>query len=124
MPPRSVEALGYVVGSRALGTALWSAVDGAENVTVHCPATVASAEVGESQVVVTLDDGAVLRSRLLVVADGARSGLRTALGIAARVRPYEQVAIVGSVARGRAGRRRAGVRALHARRSAGPAAHR
>jgi 2-octaprenyl-6-methoxyphenol hydroxylase len=38
-----------------------------------------------------------IRTRLLVVADGARSALRTSLGIAARARPYGQVAIVGNV---------------------------
>jgi 2-octaprenyl-6-methoxyphenol hydroxylase len=38
-----------------------------------------------------------IRTRLLVVADGARSTLRASLGIAARMRPYEQVAIVGNV---------------------------
>lgn len=95
-----VDALGHVVGSRQLGTALWSAVDAAGNVLIHCPATVADATAGETEVVVTLDDGprTVLRSRLLVVADGARSRLRTALGIEARIRPYDQVAIVGNVA--------------------------
>ena len=40
----------------------------------------------------------VIRTKLLVVADGAGSPLRESLGIAARTRPYEQTAIVGSVA--------------------------
>ncbi|MDH5255753.1 MAG: 2-octaprenyl-6-methoxyphenyl hydroxylase [Gammaproteobacteria bacterium] len=95
------EPLGYVLENRLLGAALWRAMGSSPNVTVRSPATVAGVAGTDGALAVTVQEGGastVLRTRLLVVADGARSPLRTALGIGARIRPYEQVAIVGNVA--------------------------
>jgi 2-octaprenyl-6-methoxyphenol hydroxylase len=50
------------------------------------------------QVAAELNDGAVLRTRLLVAADGARSTIRTAAGIATHGWNYGQSAIVINVA--------------------------
>ncbi|MEO7385502.1 MAG: 2-octaprenyl-6-methoxyphenyl hydroxylase [Gammaproteobacteria bacterium] len=96
------EPLGYVVENRVLGAALWRALDESPNVTVRSPATVtaATADPAIDGLAVTLREGGTSRellTRLLVVADGARSPLRASLGIEARIRPYEQVAIVGNV---------------------------
>ena len=95
-----VPALGYVLPNRQLGAALWDALGRQPNVTVHAPASVTSVEdVGDGwRVHMTGPAGGMTsHTRLLVVADGARSPLRDALGIAARTRPYGQVAIVGNV---------------------------
>jgi 2-octaprenyl-6-methoxyphenol hydroxylase len=95
------EPLGYVIENRLLGRALWSALGTAANVTVRAPGSVAGVEDGPDTLQVRImQAGAamVLRTRLLVVADGSRSVLRDALGIAARTRPYGQTAIVGNVA--------------------------
>lgn len=95
------EPLGYVLENRLLGAALWRAMRDSPNVTVRSPATVAGVARADDALEVTVQEGGagtVLRTRLLVVADGARSALRASLGIAARIRPYEQVAIVGNVA--------------------------
>ncbi len=95
------EALGYVLENRLLGAALWRALDDRPNVTVRSPATVTGVEDSVAALEVRVERGGAsttLRTRLLVVADGARSPLRELLGITARTRPYEQTAIVGNVA--------------------------
>jgi 2-octaprenyl-6-methoxyphenol hydroxylase len=93
------EPLGYVLENRLLGAALWKKLGKAANVTVHSPATVTGVERASGCLAVRIGtDGACLRTRLLVVADGARSALRASLGIGASTRPYGQVAIVGNVA--------------------------
>ncbi|TFG87904.1 MAG: 2-octaprenyl-6-methoxyphenyl hydroxylase [Chromatiales bacterium] len=100
------EALGYVVENRLLGAELWRLLAGGPNITVHSPATVTAVSDSADALQVQVDQaGAIstIRTRLLVVADGARSTLRGALGIAARTRPYEQVAIVGNVSVGKPG---------------------
>lgn len=97
------EPLGYVLENRLLGAALWRAMEASPNVALRSPASVTAVARRDDAMAVTLEAGGastVLRTRLVVVADGARSSLRAALGITARIRPYEQVAIVGNVAVG------------------------
>lgn len=94
------EPLGYVVENRLLGAELWRVLAGSPNITVHSPATVtAVTDPAEALQVQVEKVGAIstIRTRLLVVADGARSTLRGSLGVAARIRPYAQAAIVGNV---------------------------
>lgn len=95
------EPLGYVLENRLLGAALWRAMGARPGLEIRAPASVSAVATGEDAVTATLRSGAGaadVRTRLLVVADGARSPLRAGLGIAARVRPYGQVAITGNVA--------------------------
>jgi len=97
---QGVGDLGYVVESRALGAVIWQALDEQENLRVYSPARLSDVEIREQQVRGTLDTGSdagQLTARLLVVADGARSTLRQALGIDATTRPYYQTAVVGNV---------------------------
>jgi len=97
---QGVDALGYVVDNRRLGAALWQALQAQGQAAIASPARVlgATAEAGGLRVMIASDTGtADVRTRLLVVADGARSALRGALGIAARTRPYGQTAIVGNL---------------------------
>jgi 2-octaprenyl-6-methoxyphenol hydroxylase len=103
-----VPALGHVIGNARIGAVLWNALASSPRVALHVPATVQGIEpAGEHlRITISRDGGTLpLLARLLVVADGARSRLRTALGIDARVRPYGQTAIIGTVglARGQVG---------------------
>lgn len=97
-----VPALGHVVENRVLGEVLWQRLRAAgPSLAVKVPATVAGVEGATEGFHVRLDTAegpAALHARLLVVADGSRSRLREALGIAAHVRPYGQTAIIGNVA--------------------------
>jgi len=95
-----VPALGYVVPARELGRVLLAGVAAAGNVDFLCPARVAAVQPGPDRVRVELRGGepaAGLDCRLLVVADGTRSGLREALGLDAEVKDYGQTAIVANV---------------------------
>jgi 2-octaprenyl-6-methoxyphenol hydroxylase len=103
-----VPALGYVIGNARIGAALWGALNAARGVALHVPGEVQGVTpAGEYLRVLVRREGGVVAvpARLLVVADGARSRLRAGLGIEARVRPYGQTAIIGTVglARGRVG---------------------
>jgi ubiquinone biosynthesis UbiH/UbiF/VisC/COQ6 family hydroxylase len=93
-----VPALATIVESRALQRALRQRLASQSNVTLHCPARgVALAAAGEGWQL-TLDDGLVLAPGLLVGADGTRSWVREAAGIATRVTEYGQRGVVANFA--------------------------
>jgi 2-octaprenyl-6-methoxyphenol hydroxylase len=92
-----VPALGYTVENRVLGAAFWEALAEAPRFRCLAPAEVVDCAVATDSVTVRVDvDGEVrtLAARLLVAADGARSKLREALGIGARIDDYEQQAVI------------------------------
>ncbi len=90
--------LGYIAESRALQSALLSAFLEAGG---HIEAASMTAlAIGEDDVAVSTPQG-VLRSRLVIGADGAQSAVRAAAGLAVDLRAYGQTAIVASVATAR-----------------------
>lgn len=103
---QGLPALGYVLENRRLGEVLWSRLAAADNVDLLVPARIDNARPADDHIAAQLNtDGntAEITARLLVVADGARSQLRAALGIAADTRPYGQTAIIGTTEITRAG---------------------
>jgi 2-octaprenyl-6-methoxyphenol hydroxylase len=102
---QGLKAMGYVVPNRALGAALWSALSGSSNVRLYCPAQVEKIESSESavQIEVAHDGGAAtdttstIRASLVVAADGIHSAVRTAFGVAADTRDYQQTAVITTV---------------------------
>lgn len=93
-------AMGHVVVARQLGKALLAGVRAAKNIDFLCPARVDDVDVSAETAELKLDaDGAPasLTCRLLVVADGARSGLRERLGYVVGEKDYGQTAIVANV---------------------------
>lgn len=97
---QGVEALGYVVINRVLGEVLQVALEKQETVDLICPARITAVKSGEQKSVVRVDQEGSTRKlscRLVVAADGARSGVREMLGISAQHRDYGQHAIVGNV---------------------------
>tara|TARA_R110002110_G_scaffold205066_7_gene416931 strand:- start:54090 stop:55382 length:1293 start_codon:yes stop_codon:yes gene_type:complete len=97
-------ALGYVVENAWMGSALLQALYRQGRVEVCSPARVLAAQPrGEGvrlQLEGTETSGAAseIDAQLLVVADGAGSGLREHLGVAVREKPYRQHALVANVA--------------------------
>ena len=89
-------ALGYVVENAWLGNSLIQALR-QTGVQTRSPARVVSAETGGERVELTFDDGETLAADLLVVADGAQSGLREALGIQHREDTYHQHAVIANI---------------------------
>lgn len=95
----SVPALGYVVESRVLGHVLFEAL-ASSSVQVISPATVYAFEQTDEQAIVKIERQGVadtLSTRLLVIADGAKSPLREQLGIEVKQRDYQQTAIIANV---------------------------
>jgi 2-octaprenyl-6-methoxyphenol hydroxylase len=98
---QGLRAMGYVVPNRSLGAALWTPLSASESVRVYCPAHALRIDPGADAVtlVAALDGGVetTLTARLIVAADGAQSAVRSAFGVAAEVRDYEQTAVITAV---------------------------
>ena len=98
---QKVEALGYVVINRVLGSVLQSALADVPNLDILCPSEITAARVAPDGAVATVQhasgDSEELACRLLVAADGARSSVRDMLGITAKHVAYEQRAIIGNL---------------------------
>jgi 2-octaprenyl-6-methoxyphenol hydroxylase len=95
---QGLEALGYVASNRALGAALRAGLLRCPRLLLRQPGRVQGARFGGQVAVLELADGEQVEARLVVAADGARSLLREAVGIASRDEDYEQVAVVVHVA--------------------------
>jgi 2-octaprenyl-6-methoxyphenol hydroxylase len=97
-----IEAFGYVVSNRALGAVLWEKLSASHDIVLKVPATAESIEISDQGVRLSVVTNAGARddvqARLIVAADGAHSGVRTAADIAAGVEDYDQVAVVANVA--------------------------
>ena len=92
--------LGYVVENAWLGRVLLDALQSSSRIRVVSPASASAARACEGRMELTLADAAdaTMTADLLVIADGARSRLRDALGIGARTREYAEHALVANVA--------------------------
>ena len=101
-----IDAFGYVVPNRVLGTALWRRLADASGVDVRVPASIADLDITMERAYFTVvtASGAreVTSASLLVAADGAHSVVRAAAGIEAGVEDYDQVAIAAAVTSDRA----------------------
>lgn len=93
-------ALGYVVENAWLGNALIQALYRQQRVEIISPARVVAAAPRGKGMRLQLEGGpqAALETALLLVADGAGSGLREHLGVAAQEKPYRQHALVANIA--------------------------
>ena len=97
------DALGYVVENAWLGRALLHALRHQGRVELLNPAKVVAATPAGESVALTIEDcdGDTLTADLLVVADGADSALRKALGVATSEKPYGQSALIANIALGK-----------------------
>ncbi|HEX6944627.1 MAG TPA: FAD-dependent monooxygenase [Casimicrobiaceae bacterium] len=88
-------ALAWIVEERALRAKLVSRLAPAG---VHAlpPAPLAGLAFGPSFATATLEGGTTIAARLVVGADGLRSWVRHAAGLAAEPRPYHQTAVVAN----------------------------
>lgn len=95
LPDDAADApMGQMVEDRHIYAALWHAMEGEGQITLH-PANPAVAQaVDAAGVTLTLADGRVLRGRLLVGADGVASGVAARAGIRRTGWDYGQTALV------------------------------
>ncbi|WP_284451079.1 2-octaprenyl-6-methoxyphenyl hydroxylase [Methylophaga thalassica] len=92
-----VPALGQVITARHLGHSLNRQLLKLSNLTLFCPATVTSVLTETDKVKVTLGDGAVLETKLIVAADGRDSTIRHCLKLGAWEQDYNQVAVTANI---------------------------
>lgn len=94
------DALGYVVENSWLGNALIQALYRQDRVEVISPARVIDVQAQQASTRLCLEGAkqAEIHAQLLLVADGAASGLRQQLGVAANEKPYRQHALVANIA--------------------------
>jgi ubiquinone biosynthesis UbiH/UbiF/VisC/COQ6 family hydroxylase len=90
--------LAFIVENGRLHDALWHALRETGNLTLFSPARCATLVRDLEMATLTLDDGNVLTSRLIVGADGADSWVRREAGIAASAAPYGQLGVVANFA--------------------------
>jgi 2-octaprenyl-6-methoxyphenol hydroxylase len=103
---QGIEAFGYVVANRVIGTALWEKLRASGSIALRVPATPEHFEISEAGAAFTVVGGGgareQIKAQLVVAADGAHSSVRAAADIEAGVEDYDQVAIVANVAADRA----------------------
>ncbi|ALO44819.1 2-octaprenyl-6-methoxyphenyl hydroxylase [Pseudohongiella spirulinae] len=96
-----VEALGYVLENQHLSSVINQALGEQSTIEICAPATVSQARPTPDGMAIQLQvpgGQKQLNTRLLVLADGGRSGLCEQLGIQLDRRPYQQQALVCNVA--------------------------
>jgi 2-polyprenyl-6-methoxyphenol 4-hydroxylase len=95
----ALPALGYVIENRILGNVLLDKLLHDSSVNVISPAVVDSIKMLPDCAEISIGADAVrlLRSKLVVIADGAQSALRQQLGIAADAVPYDQHALIANL---------------------------
>lgn len=99
--------LGFIVENSALLEALQQTIAGADGVHMECPVEAEAATWHADHACLRLKDGRVLRTPLLVGADGGRSWLREQAGIHVYGHSYGQKAIVATVRTAQPNRRMA-----------------
>ncbi|OOG24823.1 2-octaprenyl-3-methyl-6-methoxy-1,4-benzoquinol hydroxylase [Thioalkalivibrio denitrificans] len=88
--------LGHIIENRVIQSTLWDALDEA-GVECLCPATLAHLEILPDAAHADLEDGRRVTASLVVGADGARSRVRTLVGIGVNSTRYGQRAVVANV---------------------------
>ena len=91
-----VPELGWIVESSLMANELWENAKRQANLTLFCPATVRALSFDDDAARLTLADGQVLATRLLVGADGRDSWVRTAAGLYAIDTPYNEHGVVAN----------------------------
>ncbi len=95
-----VEALGFVTPARAIGMAIESRLAQADGVELLRPARLGGLRIEQSHAdleVAVAGVSRLLRTRLIVAADGGSSGVRRRLKLGVHDRPYGYAAIISTV---------------------------
>jgi len=89
--------LGHIIENRVIQKALWQRCQQLSNVDVQCPVTVTSLSEHQDHIDVSLEEGATVRTRLLIAADGGNSFMRQLAGLQTRGWSYEQKGVVATI---------------------------
>ena len=89
--------LGHIVENKITLNALFARMDTFDNIDYIEPVTTQSLEINKDFAELTLEDGRIFQSQLIVGADGANSWLRNVNGIQISTRDYSQKGLVTTV---------------------------
>ncbi|MBX4180892.1 2-octaprenyl-6-methoxyphenyl hydroxylase [Sodalis sp. CWE] len=89
--------LGYVIELRKAGKKLFELLKKAPGVQLHCPATIVFLKQQNQETIITLDNGKELNTKLVIVAEGAKSKSISPCGIYWKKSSYQQIAIVANI---------------------------
>lgn len=92
------EPFGWILENRHIRAGLFARAADLPRLELFSPATVVTSQTLPGHVEVTLADGRHLAAPLLIAADGKHSRLREQAGIKAHTLPYQQTAIVCTIA--------------------------
>jgi ubiquinone biosynthesis UbiH/UbiF/VisC/COQ6 family hydroxylase len=88
--------LTFILENRLMQEALWDTIRDQDNLTLFNPARCASLDLALKAATLTLDDGRVLRAKLVVGADGRDSWVRKQAGMDEAPTPYQQHGVVAN----------------------------
>jgi len=97
---QGLEALGYVVENQWIGKVLHEGLRRCEGLDIFAPASVESLGMGAAGARLMVRQGDIVSgfdAGLVVIADGARSGLATSLGMLSEHKDYEQHALIANI---------------------------
>ncbi len=97
---QGLDALGYVLPNRVIGTALWEGLRRVSGVETFAPAKVTATGLANDRRTLVIERGGEtleIDARLVVAADGARSVIREQSGVAAKHWDYGQTAIIATL---------------------------
>ena len=90
-----VRELAWIVESRALQHGLRTALRG-QDIREYCPANLSEIGIEADAATLRLEDGTLLKAKLVVGADGAESRVRAAAGIDVETHEYGQLGVVAN----------------------------
>ncbi|UTV28166.1 2-octaprenyl-6-methoxyphenyl hydroxylase [Photobacterium atrarenae] len=94
---QAVDALGYVIELADAGALFHQRLAALAQVDLLCPATITGIERKLDGITLTLDQGEMIRGKLLVAADGALSACCEMLKIGRQEQDFDQVAIIANI---------------------------
>ncbi len=89
--------LGHIIENRVIVKALHQRIQEIPQISLHCPARLASIAFKDEEVVLQLEDQTQLSANLVVGADGSRSWIRQQADIAVKGWDFDQAALVTTV---------------------------
>jgi 2-octaprenyl-6-methoxyphenol hydroxylase len=97
VPGQGEGYLGQMFENRLLRRTLFDAASGNPRITLHMPQSITETVRSETGVTATLDNGALLSAKLLIVAEGRNSQTRQQAGLKIAHWQYDHSALVGAI---------------------------
>jgi len=89
--------LGHIIENRVITRALTQQLEQYDNIELFCPATPKRLALSSNETELEIENGTILKSSLIIGADGANSWVRQQVGIENDTRNYNQHAVVTTV---------------------------